>query len=378
MVLATALLLLLVMQIRRVLTWAVIALFFAVALYPAVNWVERHVPPRRRMVATLLVFLTALLTLAGLVTMFAIPLAREATQLADRLPELIEDAKNGRGPLGDLVTRFRIDEYIERNNAQLRGTLTGLSGPVLSFVRAAAETIIGIITIFVLAYLMVLEGPIVVRSGLQLLPADRAERVARVGADCAKTITGYLSGNLLISVICGSLTYVTLLLLGVPFAGLIALFVAVADLIPLIGATLGAAVAAAVAFTQSLTTGVIVIVFFVLYQQFENHVLQPLILSRTVRLNPLTVLLSILIGVELAGFLGALLAIPVAGVIQVVVRDLWDVRQGRLKQEPTVGEEKVPVMEADSATAQSGRNSSRPQARPQGAAANWPGPPADS
>jgi predicted PurR-regulated permease PerM len=377
MVLATALLLLLVMQIRRVLTWAVIALFFAVALYPAVNWVERHVPPRRRMVATLLVFLTALLTLAGLITVFAIPLAREATQLADRLPELIEDAQNGRGPLGDLVTRFNIDEYIERNNAQLRGTLTGLGGPALSFARAAAETIIGIITIFVLAYLMVLEGPLVVRSGLQLLPADRAERVARVGADCAKTITGYLGGNLLISVICGLLTYVMLLVLGVPFAGLIALFVAIADLIPLIGATLGAAVAAAVAFTQSLTTGVIVIVFFVLYQQFENHVLQPLILSRTVRLNPLTVLLSILIGVELAGFLGALLAIPVAGVIQVVVRDLWDARLGRLKQEPAVGEEEVPVTEADSATAQSGGNSSRPQARPQGAAANWPGPPAD-
>jgi hypothetical protein len=106
-------------------------------------------------------------------------------------------------------------------------------------------------------------------------------------------------------------------------------------------------------------------------------VLQPLILSRTVRRNPLTVLLSILIGVQIAGFLGALLAIPVAGVIQVMVRDIWDAREGRLKQEPTVGEEEVPVTEKDGAAAARGGDTSRPQARPQEAAANRPGPAAD-
>jgi predicted PurR-regulated permease PerM len=343
MVLATVLVLLLIMQTRRVLVWAVIALFLAVALYPVVNWVEQHVPPRRRAVATLLVFLLALLIIAGAITAFVVPLARETAQLAERLPQLVEDTRNGRGPLGELVTRFNIDEYINRNEPQLRENLTGLGSPVLSFLRGAAETVVGIITIFVLAYLMVLEGPKAIRGGLALLPSDRAERVQRVGADCAKTVTGYISGNLLISVICGSLTYIVLAILGVPFAGLIALFVAVADLIPLVGATLGAVVATIAGLTQSLTTGIIVIAFFVLYQQVENHVLQPLILSRTVDLNPLTVILSILIGVELAGILGALLAIPVAGVVQVVLRDIWDSRRGQLKPEPTVGEEEVPV-----------------------------------
>jgi len=351
MVLAAVLLLLLVMQTRRVLVWVLISLFFAVALYPAVNWVERHVPPRRRAVATLLVFLVALLIIAGVMTAFVVPLAREAAQLAERLPELVQDTRNGRGPAGELVTRFNIDEYIQRNDAQIRQNLTGLGSPVLSFLRTAAETVVGIITIFVLAYLMVLEGPQVVSGGLALLPADRADRVQRVGADCAKTVTGYISGNLLISVICGGLTYIVLAVLGVPFAGLIALFVAFADLIPLVGATLGAVVATVAGLTQSLTTGIIVIAFFVLYQQVENHLLQPLILSRTVNLNPLTVLLSILIGVELAGILGALLAIPVAGVIQVVARDIWDSRRGRLKPEPTVGEDEVPVTEAEGYTA---------------------------
>jgi predicted PurR-regulated permease PerM len=158
--------------------------------------------------------------------------------------------------------------------------------------------------------------------------------------------TGYLSGNLLISLICGLLTYAVLAIVGVPFAGLIALFVAIADLIPLVGATLGALVASIAGFLYSVPAGITVVVFFIVYQQLENHLLQPLILSRTVKLNPLTVLVAILVAVELAGILGALLAIPAAGILQVIVRDLWDHRRGRLKTEPTVGEEKTPVSQA--------------------------------
>ena len=143
------------------------------------------------------------------------------------------------------------------------------------------------------------------------------------------------------------LTYAVLKISGVPFAGLIAVFVAIADLIPLVGATLGAVVAAVAAFIHSVPAGIAVIVFFVVYQQLENHLLQPVIFSRTVKLNPLTVLVAILLGVELAGILGALLAIPVAGIIQVVLRDVWDHRRGRPKDEPTVGEDRTPVDHAN-------------------------------
>jgi hypothetical protein len=119
--------------------------------------------------------------------------------------------------------------------------------------------------------------------------------------------------------------------------------VGIADLIPLIGATLGAIVAVTAAAFHSIPALIVVAIFFVAYQQLENHVLQPLILSRTVKLNPLTVIVAILVGVELAGILGALLAIPFAGIIQVIVRDLWDHREGGLKDEPTTGEEGVPI-----------------------------------
>ena len=344
MVVLTALGLLFVYEVRRVLVWVIVALFFAVALYPVVNFLERRYPRAPRSVGTLVVFLVVFLVLVGLAAVFAVPLAREATDLAGQLPTLIADSRAGRGPVGQFLERTNALEWVQQNQDRISEYGRNLATPALGIAKAAATTVAGIVTIFVLAYLMVLEGPKAVDGALGLLGDQRrAERVRSVGHDCAKTVTGYLSGNLLISVICGGLTYGVLRLLGVPFAGLIALFVAIADLIPLIGATLGAVVAVTAGFLHSVTAGIVVLVFFVLYQQLENHLLQPVILSRTVKLNPLTVLLAILLAVELAGILGALLAIPVAGIIQTVARDVWDHRRGRPKEEPTVGEGRRPV-----------------------------------
>jgi predicted PurR-regulated permease PerM len=343
LVLATVALLWVLVEVRQILTWIVVAAFFAVALAPAVRLVEQHVTRGRRALATLLVFLLVLLVLAGLVAAFAVPLAKEGSTLAGQLPQLVEDARNGRGPVGQFLDRTNALQYVQQNQERIRAFATGLTTPAAGVLKGVATGIAGSVTIFVLAYLMVLEGPKVVGGGLGLLPAHRRDRVHRVASDCGRSVTGYITGNLLISVICGLLTYGALKLLGVPFAALISLFVALADLIPLVGATLGAVVAALAGFVHSVPAGIGVIVFFVVYQQLENHLLQPLILSRTVDLNPLTVLVAILVAVELAGILGALLAIPIAGMAQVVLRDLWDNRRGRPKPTPTVGEEERPA-----------------------------------
>jgi predicted PurR-regulated permease PerM len=350
LLLATMLLLALAYETRQVLTWIVIAVFFAVALHPAVSWLERKALWCKRWLATLIVFVVAFALLGGLIAVFVAPLVREGTQLADNMPQLIADIRAGRGPVGGLAERFHVLDYIESHSAQLRAYASGLGAPTIAALRGAATGIAGVVTIFVLAYLMVLEAPKVVDGFLALFDQRRAERIRRVSRDCAKTVTGYISGNLLISLICGLLTFGVLAVLHIPFAGLIALFVGIADLIPLVGATLGAVAAVLAGFTHSVTAGIIVLVFFVVYQQLENHLLQPLIFARTVRLNPLAVLLAILIGVELAGILGALLAIPVAGILQIVARDIWDARQGRLKDTPTVGPDQEPAQPGSDGT----------------------------
>jgi predicted PurR-regulated permease PerM len=352
LVMATLLVLGLAYETRQVLTWILIAVFFAVALHPAVSWLVRKVGWIKRWLATLIVYLLAVLFIGGLITVFVIPLAREGAQFADNFPQLIADIRSGRGPIGNLAERFHALDYIQSHSAQIRGYVSALGAPTLAALRTAATGVAGLLTIFVLSYLMVLEAPKVIEGSLALFEPKRAERIRRVGHDCARTITGYISGNLLISLICGLLTYTMLAILGVPFAGLIALFVGLVDLIPLVGATLGAVAGVIAAFAQSVTAGIVVIIFFVIYQQLENHLLQPLIFARTVQLNPLTVLLAILIGVELAGILGALLAIPVAGIIQIVARDIWDTRNGRLKSEPTVGADESPAESPAEASAE--------------------------
>ncbi|MFE3037819.1 AI-2E family transporter [Streptomyces canus] len=339
LVLASYVALQLVMQTRRVLVWMVVALFFAVALYPAVNALERRVTRCHRSVATLLVFLITVVVVGALIALFVTPLAQEGSRLADRLPTLIDDARAGRGPIGNLLERTHVLHYVQQHRGQVRSFATGLGTPALAFVRSAATTVAGAVTIFVLAYLMVLEGPKVIDGALALTDEERAARIRRVGAACARTVNGYVTGNLLISVICGVLTFVTLLIAGVPFAGLLALFVALADLIPLVGATLGAVVASLAAFIHSLPAGIAAVIFFIVYQQVENHLLQPVILSRTVKLNPLTVLVAILMAVEIAGILGALLAIPIAGMIKVILRDVWAHRDGRALRLPMRGDE---------------------------------------
>jgi predicted PurR-regulated permease PerM len=336
MVLATVLGLLLVYEVRRVLIWILIAAFFATALNPPVNWLQRHVKWCKRSLATLVVFIVVFIILGGLVTLFVVPLIHEGSQLANQLPDTIRDVRAGRGPIGNFLERFHVIEWVQQHDDQIQKYIGGLGGTTVGLIKGAATTIAGVITIFVLAYLMVLEAPRVVGTSLAPFESRRAERIRRVAGECARTVNGYITGNLLISVICGVLTYIVLLVMGVPFAGLIALFVAIADLIPLVGATLGAIVAAVAGFVHSIAAGIVVLVFFVIYQQVENHLLQPVILSRTVKLNPLTVLVSILFGVELLGILGALLAIPVAGIIQIIVRDLWNERRGRRGRGPTV------------------------------------------
>jgi predicted PurR-regulated permease PerM len=349
LVLATVLLLLLIRDIQRVLIWIIIAGFFAVAVYPVVNWIERRLPWCRRSLATLVVYLLLVLLIAGVITLFAVPLARQATSLAHQLPTLIDDARAGRGPVGRLLDRTHVLTYLQQNDGKIRSFAGSLGAPALGFLKTAATGVAATITILVLSFLMVVEGPRLVSGTLSLFPDDRAQHIRAVGTDCAKTITGYISGNLLISVICGLLTYAVLKIIGIPFSGLIALFVAIADLIPLVGATLGAVVAGLAAFIYSVPAGIIVVVFFVVYQQLENHLLQPLIFSRTVQLNPLTVLIAILIAVELAGLLGALLAIPIAAMIQIILRDLWARHRGRLKPGPTARESPAHVSPASNA-----------------------------
>jgi predicted PurR-regulated permease PerM len=349
LVLATGMTLYMLVQLSHIITLLLVAGFFAVVLSPPVNFLEVRLHLRRG-IAAFLVLMLGIGLLAAMIYSFVRPVVDQTQQFVNDFPSYVEDARAGRGTIGHLVKRYNVDEWVQNNKSRLEQARNDAGAKIPSVLSGVASALVALITVLVLAILMLLEGPSLQQGFLNLIDAPHAprrrERVARVASDAARAVTGYMAGNLLISLIAGAFTYVWLLIAGVPFKEVLALWVAFADLIPLVGATLGAVPAVFVAFLHSTTAGIGTIVFFVAYQQFENHVLQVTVMSKTVDLNPLAVLVSVLVGVELFGLLGALLAIPVAGVIQVIARDIYDERRGRLKPEPTVGADEVPMLQA--------------------------------
>jgi predicted PurR-regulated permease PerM len=327
----------------RVITYLVVAIFFAIVLNPAVDFLQYKLRFRRG-IATALVMLTGLGLLAGMIYAFVKPIAEQASTFSQDLPTYVEEARNGQGPVGDLVKRYDLEQKIKDNQPKIQEAVSNFGQSGLTIVQRVFTTIVAAVTVLVLTILIVLEAPSLSSGLLNLIPNERVRtRVQRVSTDAAKAVSGYVFGNLLISLIAGMATWIMLLIVGVPYAATLGLFVGFADLIPLIGATMGAIPTILFAFLHSVPAGITATVFYIVYQQFENHVLQVTIMSRTVKLNPLAVLVSVLVGVELFGFLGALLAIPAGGIIQVIARDIYDERRARWKAEPTVGADEVVI-----------------------------------
>jgi predicted PurR-regulated permease PerM len=328
-------LLVLVYLAWQVLTWILIAIFLATALNPAVEFFLRR--GMKRGFAATLVFLLTLLAVTGIGFVLIPPLIEQVREFVEAVPDFIDDLTAGRGPLGFLQDDYQIvDRIREAIEEQGAGGVLGLSLPVLDVVRSVVTAVVGVITIVFLTYFMLLEGPRTIDRFLGLLPHGTRVRYERVGQELYRTISGYVTGNLLISFIAAFLAAIVLFAVGSDYAIALALVVAIFDLIPLAGATIATVIVATVVFIETdWVRGLIVIAFFIAYQQFENHVLQPLVYGRTVQLSPLAVLCAVLVGAKLAGILGALLAIPIAGSLLAIGREILEYRRDAAALPPT-------------------------------------------
>jgi predicted PurR-regulated permease PerM len=313
---------------RHVIAWIVIALFLALALDPLVRLIERRTPLGRGLSITA-AYLLILIVVVAVGWTFVPKLVDEVNGFAQALPHYVDQLTHGRGRLGFLERKYHVVEKV-RQQVDNGGTskVLGLSGAALSVTKSVITIIAAAVTIVFLTFFMLLEGGDWVERCYSLLPEQSRPRWRRVGHDIYRTIGGYVTGNIVISLIAGASITVVLLIMGVPYAVALGLIVAVLDLIPLAGATVAGVIVTVVAFLHGVPAGIVVVAFFVVYQQLENHFLQPVIYGRTVELSPLAVLVSVLVGAELAGILGALAAIPVAGAIQVIVRDQLAARRG--------------------------------------------------
>jgi predicted PurR-regulated permease PerM len=334
-IIAAYLLLQIVQAAQGILIWIFVAIFLAVALNPAVDALQRR-GIRRRGVAVSIVFIGAILVIAGLAATIVPTIVSQVNDFIAAVPGYVEDLTKGQGRLGFLEREYQITERVR--DALSNGGATkvlGLSGTAVAVTKGVITAIFATLTIAFLTLFMLLEGPAWVERLYSLLPEEKQPRWRAIGRDIYRTIGGYVTGNLAISLIAGITSTTALLILGVPFAVALGLVVAILDLIPLAGATIAAILVTTVAFLDSTTSGIIMLIFFVIYQQLENQVLQPVVYGRTVRLSPLVVLIAVLIGAEIAGVIGALAAIPVAGTIQVLIVDWLKHRRARGSPDPT-------------------------------------------
>ena len=333
-IIAAYLLLQIVQAAQGILIWIFVAIFLALALNPAVDALQSR-GVKRRGVAVSIVFVGAILAIAALAATVVPTIVSQVNDFVDAVPGYVSDLTAGRGRLGFLEREYQITERVRDALAEGGATkVLGLSGTALAVTKGVITAVLATVTIAFLTLFMLLEGPTWMERLYGLLPEEKQPRWRAIGHEIYRTIGGYVTGNLAISLIAGIVSTTALVILGVPYAVALGLLVAILDLIPLAGATIAAILVTTVAFLDSTTSGIIMLIFFVVYQQLENHVLQPVVYGRTVQLSPLAVLIAVLIGAELAGVIGALAAIPVAGTVQVILVDWMRHRRARGSPDP--------------------------------------------
>ena len=318
-------------RLRPVLLLLLVAGFLALILNPLVGVTQQYLVKRRGFAVTV-VGVLMVLAFSGLSVAFGYPLVNGITHLANNLPTYVSQAEHGQYWYGRLVQHYHVQQWVQHNSSKLVTFGQSLSSPALSVGKGALSLVIELLTIFILVLMLLLEGPKLRRGLLSLLSPGQAEEVQAIASEVNRSVVGYMLGNFLTSIICGIVVLVDLAVLGVPFPLLWALWVALVDFLPMIGGALaGIPVVLFALFANGLTAGIITLVVFLVYTQLENHILNPVIMSKTVRISPLLVLVAVLVAASLGdwvgglfgGFVAALLAIPAAGAFQVIVREAW-------------------------------------------------------
>jgi predicted PurR-regulated permease PerM len=314
--------------LRKPISWVLIALFLAVALSPPVNYLNRHMP---RGLAIGTVYLALLGVIVALGLLLIPPIVSQVNKLADNAPRYAQDVqdyveKNKR--LRKLEEDYNITDKLQSEAAKLPNKLGNAAGLLKDVGFGIVNSVFALVTIFVLTAFMLGSGPGWREAFLELQPLERRERFRRILDRMSSAVSSYVIGAFTVSLIDGLAAFIVLTILGVPFAAPLAIVMGVFSLIPLVGATVGAVIVGIVtAFSDFPTDTIVWVVYAIAYQQFENNLIQPQVQKRTVRVHPFVVLVSVLCGSTLLGVLGALVAIPIAASIEILVKEWFRYRE---------------------------------------------------
>ncbi len=328
-------------RVREVIAWCAIAVFVAVALDPAVNWLRRA--RIERITAIFLAYLGLLLGMMGTIALLVPLLVTQTKSLASLAVAVSQNPQGWLGHVRDFVSRYNLGWLYDAVVGQLRDVPAQLGQWTESFLLSsrgflanAAEFVTGSLAILVISFFLLRDGEKFITLAVQLFPEAQRARLHRILKQAAAAVSGYVTGNLLISLICGVALYVVLIVLKMPYAVVLALIVAVLDLIPQIGATMGGALLVLAGLFVAPWKSVVLLAYVIIYQLVENHILTPAVYSQTVKLHPLVIVVAVLMGGLLYGIVGTLLAMPVAEVIRILGVDWLASREHRSTESSTM------------------------------------------
>jgi len=324
--------------LRQPISWLVIAAFLAVAVTGPVNFFQRYM---KRGLAIALVYVGLLLIPIGLGAALLPPIVNEISDVATNAPEYVQDVEdevNDNETLKDLNEKYDVTEKLQEEAAKLPSKAGDAAKVLRDIGFGLVSSIFAGVTILILSVFMVAAGPRWIEGFIRVQRPEHAERIERTLRRIANAVGNYVGGALIQATIAGLSSFIVLTLLGVPFAGPLAVVVFVFDLIPVIGATLAAfAVALVTAFVDFPVALIVWVAFAIVYQQVENYVIQPQIQKRATKIEAFVVLVAVLFGSTLFGILGAILAIPTAASLQIAIHEYREYRRETLAAEEEAG-----------------------------------------
>ncbi len=310
-----------VMVARTALVLIFVSFFLAIAFNPVVSYLSQWMPRKSRGLATASTYVVVIVVFGVLISSLLPPIARQTGQLIDSLPGYIQQLQESDGVLSSIVGYYDTEDAGTNLQEELTQRFSGASEPVLAFMGRIFSNVVSTLTVLVVTFFMLVEGPRWVNKFWDLHPKHHRKHRQSLADKMYRIITAYVNGQLLIAAINGLVTFIVLSIVGIPYALSLAAISALLGLIPVIGTTLGAVIIITVGLFESTTAAIILTIYFIVYQQIENNVIQPAIQSRSLGMSPLLILISVIIGFSLAGILGGLLAIPIMGCLRVLVLD---------------------------------------------------------
>jgi predicted PurR-regulated permease PerM len=305
------------------------AVFLALALNAPVHWIAEHLPGKRRgsrKLGTATAFLLVVVFMAGFLASIVPPLVKQTSNFISSVPSLVDDLRSDDTSLGRFVRKYNLEDQTDKLSSQLSSRLDNVGGSAVSTFGKLSSSLFSLLAVLVMTFMMLIEGPSWLKFGSQFVQDKDRPRAKRLTASMYRVIKGYVNGQVFLAALAAVMILVPLLILGVSYPIALMVIVFICGLIPMVGHTIGAVIVSTIALFQSPVTALIILAYYILYQQIENYVIQPRVQANSTDLPPLMVFMSVLIGVSFGGLLGGLVAIPITGCVRILLIDYLEVK----------------------------------------------------